>query len=236
MTDQRACADTYVSVVVPLYNSEFSLRLLYQGITASLEAFRSWEIIFIDDTSTDRTPMIAQKLADSDSRVKYHRLWQNQGQSRATIIGLRLSRGMRIVTIDDDLEQPPELIPHFFEMIDRGYEVAIARFRNKSHSQLRRLGSLIVGWMWRYLYGAGELTITSYKAFSRDALDAVLAHVTNTTWPLAYSILKTIPAERLINVDVPHGKRVSGRSNYGLIKLARKFMVIIRLAVAPPTS
>lgn len=230
MTVQEACVAPYISVVVPTYNSECSLRLLYQSIADSLEASGSWELIIIDDASSDGTPAVAQELADFDPRVNYHRLQQNHGQAHATVVGLRLSRGIRVVTIDDDLEQPPEWIPRLLEVIDKGYAIAIAHFPHRTHPPLRRLGSLLAGWVLRYLHGADVLTITSFKAFDRDALDVVLAHVTDTTVPLSVFILQTISAERLTNVDVPHGKRAFGHSNYDLAKLMARFMMIIRWA------
>lgn len=230
MTGLGVCAAPCISVVVPIYNSELSLPILYRRIAESVETSGSWELILVDDASSDGTPEVGQILADFDSRVNYHRLQRNQGQAHATVVGLRLSRGMRVITIDDDLEQPPEWIPRLLEEIDRGYAVAIARFSQITHSPFRRFGSRVARWVWRYLHGARNLTITSFKAFDRGALDVVLAHVTDAAWPLSVVILQTVPAERLINVDVPHGKRMFGHSNYNIVKLAARFRMLIRVA------
>ena len=103
------------SVVVPVFNSEVTLEELYQRLTNVLTELLGvedrYELVFVDDASTGNTWPILQKLVDQDSRVRAIQLMKNSGQGLATICGLQAAVGTRVITLDDDLQHPPEEIP-----------------------------------------------------------------------------------------------------------------------------
>ena len=208
-----------ISIVVPVFNAQQNLSVLHRRIADTFGNGTQWELILVDDASPDGTRKIAEYIAKQDERVSYHRLETNHGQQYATIYGLRRSLGARVITMDDDLEHAPEDIPKLIEALNHGFLVVIAHFRNKTHSRIRRAGSWLMGCLWRRLYGAEGLSITSFKAFERSALEKVLARSNVIVEPISAHILETLPRSALTNVTVKHHARLHGKSNYTRYKL-----------------
>ncbi len=221
----------YLSIVVPMFKAQHSLPTLHRRLVDTLGEVTRWELILVDDASPDDTQRVAKGVAKHDGRVSYYRLETNHGQHYATIYGLRRSLGARIVTMDDDLEHAPEFIPALLEPLDAGFLVTIARFRNKTHSRHRRAGSWLAGRLWRRFYGAGELAISSFKAFDRQGLEKILARRTITTAPFSAHILETLPRDSLVNVEVEHHPRLHGKSNYTRSMLLAEFGKLVQAAL-----
>src|SRR5258708_36199538 len=115
----------YLSVVVPIHNEEPSLLPLYDRLTAVLERIRKpYEIIFVDDASTDRSFDLLANLVETDARLKVIRLRRNFGQTAALVAGFDEAQGQVIVCLDGDLQHAPEDIPALLAKIEGGYDNA----------------------------------------------------------------------------------------------------------------
>src|SRR3989344_6135073 len=123
--------NTEFSVVIPVYNSEKSLFELYKRITKVMQKQnKSYEIIFIDDCSLDESWKILQNLHKKDKRVKVIQLTKNFGQHNAIICGFSFTKGNYVITMDDDLQHPPEEIPSLIKKINEGYSVVYGQYKD----------------------------------------------------------------------------------------------------------
>ncbi len=214
-----------LSVVVPTFRGAPSLPELCARLAQTLDTTRlRWEIVIVDDASPDPTRQVVQALALHEPRIRYVRHVHNQGQHPTTVTGLRMARGEVLVTLDDDLQQPPEAIPRLLAALDLGATVAIGRFVRSRHPAWRRLGSWVLRHCLPRARGASPIAITSFKALRRSAAEDLLAALPDgAPYYLGAVLLSTTPRDRIVNVDVPHHARRHGRSGYrlgSLLKLA----------------
>src|SRR5262245_17607441 len=140
-------ADPEISVVVPVFNEEESLGPLHAEVCAALDgspgARGSWELVLVDDRSTDRSLQVMLALRERDPRVRIVRFRRNAGQTAAMAAGFDRARGRVVVTLDGDLQNDPADIPSMVKRLDEGYDI-VAGWRRKRHDGflLRRLPSL----------------------------------------------------------------------------------------------
>ena len=222
-----------VTVVVPTYNGQSSLRELTLRVAQTLDRMGlHWELLLIDDASPDETQLLGPRLQEAQWRVRYLRLPANVGQHRATVMGLQLATGRVVVTMDDDLQQPPESIPRLLAALKPGVQVAIGRFDRSAHTAWRRAASEALAWMLHRQRGPEALAITSFKAFRQEAAARVVAQVPEGSFYLARVIQAALPRASLVNVSVPHHRRVHGHSNYGPGGLLRMAWRALRGKVA----
>ena len=121
-----------LSVVIPIYNEEGNIPLLYERLTAVMQGMGiSWEFIFINDGSRDRSIQLLKELAGKDPRVRYIDFSRNFGHQIAVSAGLDHSRGEAVVIMDADLQDPPELLPDMYRKYKEGFEVVYARRRSR---------------------------------------------------------------------------------------------------------
>src|SRR3954468_22207545 len=133
-----------LSIVIPCYNSEESLPVLIPRIQRTMsQAGLSFEIVFVEDGSRDETWSVIQAVAAQHSFVRGFRLMRNFGQHNALLCGIRAARGPAIVTLDDDLQNPPEEIPRLLEKFREGYDVVYGTPHQQSHGFLRNIASQI---------------------------------------------------------------------------------------------
>ncbi len=134
-----------ISVVIPIYNEEENLPLLYEELTGVMKSLAcSYEILFVDDGSSDTSLTILQSLQESDPRVVVVQFRRNFGQTAAMSAGFDYSSGDVIITMDGDLQNDPSDIPRFLEKIEEGYDVVTGwRHERKDKFLSRRLPSII---------------------------------------------------------------------------------------------
>jgi glycosyltransferase involved in cell wall biosynthesis len=212
-----------ISVVVPVFRSATTLPALYERLVPVLSAAATqWEIILVDDASGDGTFEVMKQLHTRDSRVKLVRFSRNMGQHNAIVCGLGRSHGTHVVTMDDDLQNPPEEIPRFIARIDEGYDLVIGRIDgNKKHAWHRNLSSRAMQALVSRIIGKPKyIALSSYRCMTRRAADNMAMHGGAHVYMPAV-MFHSVPRERICNITVSHHERQHGRSTYTLRKLVR---------------
>ncbi len=216
------------SVVVPVYNSAPTLDELYNRIKAVFEIVihEEFELILVDDFSHDTSFSVMQRLSDMDERVKYIRLAKNHGQQKAVLCGIEHTRGDFIITLDDDLQHPPEEIPKLIAEMEENpdIDVVIGRYDSKKHNIVRRFGTKLLDSLSRQTLGKNkDLKLTSFrlmKAFVAENLSEV-----NLYSPTVGHCLLAVD-ESIVNVTTHHDVRKVGKSGYSFSGLIRNFMTL----------
>ena len=206
-----------VSVIIPVYNSQSSLTELYQRLAAALTTWgKDFEIIMVDDASIDGSFALMQVLRGKDKRVKIIRMARNYGQHKATLCGLKHSQGDLLITIDDDLQYPPEAIPDLLKMIEKGYDVVFAVPKRKKQAFYRNLGSRMIQYaLQRFFARPAGVESSSYRVLTRELLDRILADPGHRIFLAALIFQHT---DNAAEFEVPHEKRKYGHSNYTLMR------------------
>jgi glycosyltransferase involved in cell wall biosynthesis len=217
-----------VSVVVPLFNEEDSLPPLYAAITGAMEPLGvAFEIVFVDDGSTDGTARIAEKLARSDPRVALVKFRRNYGQTPAMAAGIAEAHGEVIVTMDGDLQNDPRDIAALLHKIEEGYDIAVGwRFERQDKLLSRKLPSWIANALIARATGVPiKDNGCSLKAYRAGLIKKI---------PLYSEMHRFIPAMASIagpaiaQIKVRHHARQFGESKYGL---SRIYKVLLDLMV-----
>ena len=133
--DDRATVDAAISIIVPLYNEEQSVPHLYRSIIAVMEPLRrSFEILFVDDGSSDATFARALEIAESDKRLRIIKFRRNYGQTPAMAAGIEFARGEILITMDGDLQNDPDDIPRFLDKFEEGFDLVVG-WRHRRHDK-----------------------------------------------------------------------------------------------------
>jgi glycosyltransferase involved in cell wall biosynthesis len=215
-----------LSVIVPLYNEEESVGLLYEQITAAVEPIGiPYEILFVNDGSRDATLERTRELCARDSRLKVISFRRNFGQTPAMAAGIEYATGDILVTMDGDLQNDPSDIPNFLDKIAEGYDIVVGwRHRRQDKLITRKIPSKIANWLIGKVTGVPiKDNGCSLKAYRADVIKAV---------PLYSEMHRFIPAmtslagSRVAEIKVKHHARRFGTSKYGL---SRVFRVLLDL-------
>ncbi len=206
-----------ISVVVPVYNSAPTLAELVTRLRETLEpiAHNAWEVVLVNDGSRDGSWDTLRELAAADARLVAVDLARNFGQHNALMAGLAHSRGQLVVTIDDDLQVPPEEIATLTGALTDALDVVYGEYRSKSHAPWRNLGSTLIQAVFRRVFGVRQ-RITAFRLLRRSVVDGVLRYRQSFTFLDGLIAWHTC---RLGGVPVDHQPRKSGASGYSLTKL-----------------
>ena len=217
------------SIVVPLHNEQENVTDLYDRLKAVMEVNGgSFEIVLVDDGSTDRTFHLLREIAAVDSRVTVVKLRRNFGQTSALAAGVDNDRGDYIIAMDGDLQHDPADIPLFLEKIAEGYDIVSGwRKRRIDNLWLRRIPSRCANWLMAKLSGVDIHDFgTTFKAYRRDVLEQV---------PLYGELHRFIPAlaswhgASICEVPIRNTNRERGNSHYGLSRTFRVFFDLITI-------
>ena len=163
-----------ISIVIPVYNEEENIPLVYEKIKEVSEKLSNydWEIIFIDDGSTDNSENILEEMAKNNPLVKYIQFSRNFGKEMALSAGLDAANGDAVFMIDADLQHPVEFMPEFIEKWQNGVEVVIGvRNKNKGEGLVKKLGSFL---FYKIMNAIGETKIipraTDYRLLDKKVV------------------------------------------------------------------
>ena len=209
-----------ISVVIPVYRSEHTLDELTSRLFSTLsELGRPFELILIDDQSPDQSWRTLQSLkhgSPQGAHMRIARLSRNSGQHNAILCGFTLVEGDIVVTMDDDLQNPPEEVPKLIEAIDQGYDLAIGSYDSKQHSNARNASGDVIDRIQRKIFGLpSDFKLTSFRAVRRKVVDD--ACQMGSSYPYITAMLLSHTAH-YTNVPVHHAPRLVGESNYTLNK------------------
>ena len=210
-----------LSIVIPLLDEALNLEQLYRELTETLVEFgRDYELLFIDDGSTDATFELLARFQASDARVRIIRFRRNFGQTAAFSAGFAHARGQTIVTIDGDLQNDPRDIPALLGQLEQGYDIVCGWRRRRHDAWLtRRLPSMIANWIISrstgvYLHDYG----CSLKVFRAEVVKPL------KLYGEMHRFIPALASEIGVRVDemvVNHRPRTRGRSKYGLSRTLR---------------
>lgn len=207
-----------LSVLVPVYRSEATLRPLLARLQPALATItNSYEIILINDGSPDRSGEVIRELAARDPRVRGIQLMRNFGQHNALLCGIRAARNEVIVTLDDDLQNPPEEISKLLAKLDEGYDVVYGAPRQTHQPLLRNLATRVIKLFMQSAMGAETARqISSFRVFRTPLREAFAVF----RGPFVIiDVLLTWGSCRFAAAPVQHNVRAAGQSNYTLRKL-----------------
>src|SRR5208337_316256 len=213
--------EPYISVIIPVYNEEENLRELGERLMSTLSAMgRPFEIILVDDGSTDRSWEILtelnQRYPQNLRALRFHR---NFGQHPAIFAGFQTSRGRVMITLDADLQNPPEEIPRLVAKLEEGYDTVGGWRESRRDLLYRRVASHLmnlvmsrVTGVWLRDYGC------MLRAYRREVVDSINQCQESSSFIPA---LANIFSRRVAEIPVSHSQRERGQSKYNLIKLIR---------------
>lgn len=209
-----------LSVVIPAYRSSAILPDLVARLLPVLESTGlSHEVVLVEDGSPDRdeTWRVVRNLrAAHPDRIVAIQLMRNYGQHNALMCGLRRARGRLVVTIDDDLQHPPEEIPVLLDAIQKGdLDLVYGVYDEKKHQGWRNLGSSVVNVFYRLVF-RNPITVTSCRVVRRELLESIFTYDLNFTY---IDGLLAWNSQRIGTVRVAHQPRAAGRSGYNPLKL-----------------
>src|SRR6266446_4657838 len=205
-----------LSIVIPIHNEEPSILPLYDRLTSVLESIQKpYEIIVVDDASTDRSFELLANLVETDARLKVIRLRRNFGQSAALSAGFHEAKGKIIIAMDGDLQHAPEDIPALLAKIDEGFDIASGwRKERVDNAITRKIPSRVANWLMSRASGLDLRDFgTTFKAYRSEVLEDV---------NLYGELHRFIPAlasfygARIAEVPIRNQPRSSGGSHYGL--------------------
>lgn len=218
-----------LSLVVPIHNEEHSILPLYDRLTAVLVRLRRpYEILFVDDASSDRSYELLANLVQTDPHLKVIRLRRNFGQTAALSAGFHESRGEIIIAMDGDLQHAPEDIPALLRKIDEGFDIASGwRKERIDHAITRKIPSRIANWLMSKASGIDLRDFgTTFKAYRAEVLKDV---------HLYGELHRFIPAlasfygAKVAEVPIQNTPRIAGASHYGLSRTFRVLFDILTI-------
>ena len=211
-----------VSVVIPVYNSEATLRPLHERLTAVMQALNvSYEIILVDDGSADRSWSVIDAIS-ADTRVTGIRMMRNYGQHNALLCGIRTARYSTVVTMDDDLQNPPEEIPKLLDTLSKGHDVVYGVPEREQHGFLRDLASRLTKMALQNAMGAETArNVSAFRAFRTELRRGFAIY--NSPY-VSIDVLLTWATRQFASTRVRHDARAAGQSNYTVGRLVAHAM------------
>lgn len=220
-----------LSIVVPVFNEEENVRPLVDAVRRALADSGDWELLLVDDGSTDGTVRIGRELGTADPRIRVLRLARNYGQTTAMQAGFDHVRTEIVVSMDGDLQNDPRDIPRLVERLEEGYDVVAGyRIRRKDRLVTRRLPSWVANRVIRWITG---LPIRdngcSLKAYRRSILRRI--HLYSDMHRFIPAVAASTAGARISEIPVRHAPRLHGVSKYGLSRTWRVLLDLIVLSM-----
>ena len=219
-----------VSVVIPAHNEEKNLLPLFDRLVATLEGLgRTFEIVIVDDASTDDSIQLLRNLADNDPRLTAVCLRRNSGQTAALAAGFETADGEVVIAMDGDLQPAPEDIPAMLAKIDEGFDLVNGWRANRIDGLLtRRVPSRAANWMIRKLSGVELQDFGgTFKAYRSELLAQLRLYGDLHRF---IPVLAALQGARIAEVPIGNFERAAGQSHYGLGRTIRVFFDLITVS------
>ena len=212
-----------ISVVVPVYNSELTLPELVKRLQPVLTVLaREYELVLVNDGSRDQSWRVVQQLAAKHDWVRGIDLMRNYGQHNALLCGIRAARFDILVTMDDDLQHPPEEIHKLLAKLQEGFEVVYGFPEHEQHGFLRDIASGLTKLALQKSMGAETARhVSAFRAFRTQARDAFASYHSPF---ISIDVVLTWATTRFVAIQVRHDPRQAGISNYTFGMLFRHAM------------
>jgi glycosyltransferase involved in cell wall biosynthesis len=217
------------SIVVPFHNEEENVTALYARLKQVMEQIGDrFELVLVDDGSSDKTYKLLEEIAAVDSRVLVVKLRRNFGQTSALAAGFDHASGEFILSMDGDLQHDPNEIPNFLEKLEEGYDV-VSGWREKriDNFVMRRIPSRIANWLMAKLSGVDIHDFgTTFKAYRREVIHNI---------PLYGEMHRFIPAlaawygASICEIPIKNVNRLRGKSHYGIGRTFRVFFDLLTI-------
>lgn len=230
---QTKLDDMSVSIVIPVYRTESILPELHRRLVGELEQHtKNFEIIMVEDCGGDNAWTVIQGLAQHDPRVRGFRMSRNYGQHNALLCGIRAARYEIVVTMDDDLQHPPEVLQILLNKLAEGYDVVYAPPEREQHGFLRDMASRMTKLALQSAMGAETARrISAFRAFRTELRHAFENYRSPS---VNIDVLLTWATTRFASVPVRHDQRQDGKSGYTLRKLiAHAFNMMTGFSTLP---
>jgi glycosyltransferase involved in cell wall biosynthesis len=214
------------SVVIPVFNSE---QLVGTTIDRVVQVFTDQgldhEVILVNDGSSDRSWDVIAEKARTTPNVIALDLLKNYGQHHANLAGLRAASGDYVITMDDDLQNPPDQALLLIEEAMTGKDVVFGEFEHKQAAGYRRLGSKLIAAINRRIFGQpADLVVSNFRILRRDVVDRICASRTAHPYLTGQALMYS---SRRSHVRVRHDQRPIGSSNYSLRRILRLVLTIL---------
>ena len=209
-----------VSVVIPVFNEELVLHEFYPRLKKEAESWgKSYELLFVDDGSTDNSFELICKWKKIDSNIRVVKFTRNFGQQAAVLAGFRESRGNIVVQIDSDLQNPPEEIKRLLGAFTDEVDLVVTIPRKRRDSSLRILGSKVLHSLAQALFGNRfKLNLSSFRAMRRSVIEKIDQCQDRSRY---MAVLMSWMAVPTVHVEVDHHLRKMGQTKYGVLPLLR---------------
>lgn len=206
-----------VSIVAPIYGGADSLPELQSRVAAVMQAAGlEYELLLVDDRGQAGAWRMIKRLSSLHPEIKGLRLGRNFGQHAATMCGIAESRGEWVVTLDDDLEHPPEAIPELLAKGNLEHPVVYGVFPRRTHAWYRNVSSEIMRWALKKAFPDLNANYTSFRAMHRSIADVIVTF--GLSRPYIDGMVSWVTSN-VATVEVTHGERIHGESTYTLKKL-----------------
>jgi glycosyltransferase involved in cell wall biosynthesis len=215
-----------ISVVIPVFNGESSLRELASRLPPVLGALcENYELVLVNDGSEDRSWATIAELAAEHTWIRGIDLMRNYGQHNASLCGIRAAKHEIVVTLDDDLQNPPEEIPKLVQKLAEGYDVVYGIPEKKQHNPWRTVASFVTRWTLRSTVGSKvPHDFSAFRALRTQTRDAFEQYHSPF---VSVDVLLTWASTRFVSIKVRHDTRQFGASTYTLHKLLSYVPILI---------
>lgn len=214
------------SIVIPVYKSAAFLKKTVSAVCAEMERIGvNYELILVCDGSPDSSWDVIKTQVDLNQRIVGANLQSNYGQHSAVLFGMTLAKGDYVITMDDDLQNPPSEIIKLITTSSEGYDLVFGQYRVKHHSALRKLGSLLVNFLVGVIFSKPtNIRISNFRCIHSTVFKQMVAYKTNAPYINGLALMFS---KKPANVLVEHHERISGPSTYTWAKILKLIWQIV---------